>query len=290
MLRRFRTTQNWTTIATVWATFTTLMTIVSWIMRCMDHLGFQYALEHRPPERFGFSLDAAAHLFLVTGFVYRRYFRVECHGVEAMPSGPVLLVANHGSHALAWDGAMIVTACLLEAEPPRLVHGMGEHRLMDLPVLGAAARRIGAVDGTRPACADLLRGGAAVLTFPEGVRALEKPFRQRYRLCPFGHGFVHVALETRTPIVPVAVIGPEEEAPLLANPRWLARLLGTPTAPLTPTLVLPLPVKYRIYFGAPLRLRGPAVPELVAHDVRRVRTTLQELIDRSLTTRRHVFW
>ena len=248
------------------------------------------ALEHRPPERFGFSLDAAARLFLVTGFVYRRYFRVECHGVEAMPSGPVLLVANHGSHALAWDGAMIVTACLLEAEPPRLVHGMGEHRLMDLPVLGAAARRIGAVDGTRPACADLLRGGAAVLTFPEGVRALEKPFRQRYRLCPFGHGFVHVALETRTPIVPVAVIGPEEEAPLLANPRWLARLLGTPTAPLTPTLVLPLPVKYRICFGAPLRLRGPAVPELVAHDVRRVRTTLQELIDRSLTTRRHVFW
>ena len=89
---------------------------------------------------------------------------------------------------------------------------------------------------------------------------------------------------------PVAVIGPEEEAPLLANPRWLARLVGTPTAPLTPTLVLPLPAKYHIYFGAPLRLSGPAVPELVAHNVRRVRTTLQDLINRSLVTRRHVFW
>src|SRR6266481_7930820 len=52
------------------------------------------ALEHRPPERFGFSLDAAARLFLVTGFVYRRYFRVECHGIEAIPSGPVLLVRS----------------------------------------------------------------------------------------------------------------------------------------------------------------------------------------------------
>jgi len=122
------------------------------------------------------------------------------------------------------------------------------------------------------------------------VRALEKPFRQRYRLCHFGHGFMHVALETRTPIVPVAVIGPEEEAPLLANPRWLARLVGTPTAPLTPTLVLPLPVKYHIYFGAPLRLGGAAVPELVAHNVQRVRTALQDLINRSLSTRRHVFW
>src|SRR3989442_785337 len=201
------------------------------------------ALEHRPPERFGFSLDAAARLFLVTGFVYRRYFRVECHGIEAIPSGPVLLVANHGSHVLAWDGAMIVTACLLEAEPPRLVHGMGDHRLMDLPVLGAAARPIGAVDGTRPACADLLRGGAAVLTFPQGVPAPEKPFRQRYRLRPFGHGFVHVALATRTPIVPVAALGAEEEAPPLAHPSWLARPLWSPTAPLTPPLVVPLPAR-----------------------------------------------
>src|SRR5216683_2888513 len=55
---------------------------------------------------------------------------LEARALEAIPSGPVLLVANHGSHVLAWDGAMIVTACLLEAEPPRLVHGMGDHRLM----------------------------------------------------------------------------------------------------------------------------------------------------------------
>src|SRR6266851_1355422 len=154
------------------------------------------ALEHRPPERFGFSLDAAARLFLVTGFVYRRYFRVECHGIEAIPSGPVLLVANHGSHVLAWDGAMILTACLLEAEPPRLVHGMAEHRLMELPVLGAAARRIGATDGRREICGDLLRAGGVVLTFPEGVRALTRRFQYRYQLSEFGHGFMHVALAT----------------------------------------------------------------------------------------------
>src|SRR2546426_12532988 len=243
-----------------------------------------------PPGRCGFSVDAGARLSLVTGFVSRRYFRVECHGIEAIPSGPVLRVANHGSHALAWAGAMIVTACLLEAEPPRLVHGMGDHRLMDLPVLGAAARRIGAVDGTRPACADLLRGGAAVLTFPEGVRALEKPFRQRYRLRPFGHGFVHVALATRTPIVPVAVIRPEEEAPLLANPRWLAPLPRTPSAPLTPTLVLPLPVKYRIHFGAPLRFGGRPTPQLVALHVQRVRSTLQDLIAAGLARRERIFF
>ncbi len=248
------------------------------------------ALESRPPERFGFALDTAARLFQVTGFFYRSYFRVECHGIENLPSGPVLLVANHGSHSLSWDGAMIVTACLLEGGPPRLAHGMAEHRLMELPVLGAAARRIGAVDGTRSACTSLLHARATVLTFPEGVRALGKPFRERYRLGSFGHGFMHVALATRTPIVPVAVIGAEEEAPLIANPRWLARLLHTPTAPLTPTLFVPVPVKYRIYFGTPLRFGGPASPRLVARNVDGVRTALQGLIWQGVAARRHVFW
>jgi 1-acyl-sn-glycerol-3-phosphate acyltransferase len=226
----------------------------------------------------------------VTGLMHRRYFRVECHGIEALPRGPVMLVANHGSHVLAWDGAMILTACLLDADPPRLVHGMAEHRLMELPVLGAAARRIGATDGRREICGDLLRAGGVVLTFPEGVRALTRRFQYRYQLSEFGHGFMHVALATGTPIVPVAVIGAEEEAPLVANPAWLARWLRTPVAPLAPTLILPLPAKYRIHFGLPLRFRGPATADAVARHVAEVRATLQHLIHLGLRARRHIFF
>jgi 1-acyl-sn-glycerol-3-phosphate acyltransferase len=129
-----------------------------------------------------------------------------------------------------------------------------------------------------------------VLTFPEGVRALARPFRCRYQLCEFGHGFMHVALATGTPIVPVVVIGAEEEAPLLANPRWLARLVRTPVAPITPTVVLPLPVKYRIHFGGPLRFRGPATRENVMRHVGTVRGAVQDLIHRGLSQRRHVFF
>src|SRR5262249_43037507 len=140
------------------------------------------------------------------------------------------------------------------------------------------------------ACSALLRAGAAVLTFPEGVKALVKPFGERYRLRPFGHGFMHVALATRAPIVPVAVIGGEEEAPLLANVRWLASWLKTPVGPITPTLVVPLPVRYRIYFGAPLRFSGPATPPIVAQHVQRVRSTLEGMIGYALARRRHVFF
>jgi 1-acyl-sn-glycerol-3-phosphate acyltransferase len=248
------------------------------------------ALESEPPERFGFSLAAASWLFTVTSVFYRWYFRTQCFGIEHLPSGPMMLVANHGSHVLSWDGANIVTACLLDATPPRLVHGMAEHRLMELPVLGRAACRIGAVDGNRPACASLLRAGATVLTFPEGARALARPYRRRYQLVSFGRGFAYVAMQTGVPVVPVAAIGSEEEAPLLANPAWLRRLVRTPVAPITPTLFVPLPVRYRIHFGAPMYLNGPPTPDRAAHHAERVRQALSDLLQRGLAAREHVFY
>jgi 1-acyl-sn-glycerol-3-phosphate acyltransferase len=248
------------------------------------------AHENPPPERFGFRFETAVRLFMVTGFFHRCYFRVQSFGIEGLPPGPLMLVANHGSHVLAWDGAMILTACLLDADPPRLAHGMGEHRLMELPVLGAVARRIGAVDGRRDTCQNLLRAGGMVLTFPEGVKALSRPFRERYLLRSFGHGFMHVAMATGAPIVPVAVIGAEEEAPILANPGWLARLVKTPVAPLTPTVVVPLPVKYRLHFGTPMRFRGTASTEAISKNVATVRNALQDLLNQGLSMRRHVFF
>jgi 1-acyl-sn-glycerol-3-phosphate acyltransferase len=256
----------------------------------MVRLAEACAREDPAPERFGFRFETAVRLLLVTSFFHRWFFRVKCHGIASLPAGPFMLVANHGSHVLSWDGAMIVTACLLEADPPRLVHGMAEHRLMELPLLSAAARRIGAVDGRRETCTALLESGGVVLTFPEGVKALERPFRERYQLAAFGHGFMHVAMATGVPIVPVAVIGCEEEAPLLANPTWLARLLGTPVAPITPMLVVPLPVKYRIHFGTPLRFEGPSTTQVVTRHVERVRSTLQDLVWRGVTERRRIFW
>ena len=246
--------------------------------------------EDPPPERFGFAFASATRLLRFTAAVHRYWFRVECHGIERLPRGPLLLVANHGSHVLSWDGAMIVTSCLLEAEPPRLVHGMAEHRLMELPFLGGVARRIGATDGRREPCLEILRAGGVVLTFPEGTAALRRPFRERYRLLPLGHGFMRVALAAGVPVLPVAVIGAEEEAPLVAHASWLARLLRTPVAPLSPTLVLPLPVKYRIHFGHPLRFEGPADPEAVARNVSEVQRVLQGLVDHGRAQRRHVFF
>ena len=75
--------------------------------------------------------------------------------------------------------------------------------------------------------------------FPEGARGISKPFAKRYQLADFGLGFMRLALETDTPIVPVAVIGGEEQYISLGNFESLAKALGMPTFPIIPQLLLP---------------------------------------------------
>src|SRR5690606_5450894 len=108
-------------------------------------------------------------------------------------------------------------------------------------------------------CRRLLAAEEAVLVFPEGARGISKPFSKRYQLADFGKGFMRLALETGAPIVPIAVIGAEEQAPAI-NMRPLAKLLGLPSLPLVPyppfVAPWPLPVKYRLYFGEPMRFTG----------------------------------
>ena len=144
-----------------------------------------------------------------------------------MPPGRVLLIANHAGQ-LPFDGDDAPTALLLEAEPPRIVRGMGEYWIPQLPFVNFAGRARGAMVGTPENCAQLLEHGEASLVFPEGVRGMIKLFRERYQLQRFGLGFMRLALETRTPIVPVASSAPRSR-PGFANlerPRAPARHAG----------------------------------------------------------------
>ncbi|MEZ4366810.1 MAG: hypothetical protein R2939_11045 [Kofleriaceae bacterium] len=134
-----------------------------------------------------------------------------------------------------------------------------------------------------------------VLVFPEGVRGVSKSFTRRYQLQPFGTGFLRLALELRAPIVPVAVIGSEEQAPAI-NLARVARVLGLPSLPIVPyppfTPIVPLPVRYRLYFGAPLYFaHGPDDDDgAVAEMVGAVKRRLESMLHVGLRERRHVFW
>lgn len=243
-------------------------------------------------DPFGFNLDYSLSALAPLFWLYRNYHRVETFGIEKVPKGRVLLISNH-SGQLPMDGAMIGVSLLLEADPPRAIRSMVEKWVPSLPYVSTFMARVGQIVGTPENCRRLLENDEAILVFPEGVRGLGKLWPQRYQLQEFGLGFMRLALETDTPIVPVAVVGAEEQAPALMDVKPVAKLLGFPSFPITVTgLPLPLPTKYRIYFGDPLHFTGRPDDEDSELDkkVRTVKTAIQAMLNQGLKERQGVFW
>lgn len=243
-------------------------------------------------DPFGFDLDYAIAAIAPLLWMYKRYFRVEVHDVERVPAeGRVLLVSNH-SGQLPFDAAMVGLSLLVERDPPRVARALVERWVPTLPFFSTLMARLGQVVGTPDNCRRLLAADEAILVFPEGVRGLNKPWSERYRLQKFGRGFMRLALESGVPIVPVAVVGAEEQAPALADVRPLARLLSMPAFPVTPTLLpFPLPTRHRIWFGEPLRVEGSPEaedPEL-DEQVERVRAAVAALLAKGLADRQGIF-
>jgi 1-acyl-sn-glycerol-3-phosphate acyltransferase len=249
-------------------------------------------------DPWGFDVDVMRRALVVTTLLYRKWFRVETHGIENLPDGRVLVIGNHAGQ-IALDAAMIGTATVLEREPPRILRAMGEYWLPTVPFVNLLMARTGSVVGTPKNCIDLLHREEAVIAFPEGIRGMNKLFSERYRLQRFGFGFMRLALATKTPIVPVAVVGSEEQAPAIANLKGLARLLGLPAFPITLTFpllgplgLIPLPSKYRIYFGKPVRFEGNPDDEdaVIEKKVAKVVATIQSMLDQGVRERAGIFF
>lgn len=245
-------------------------------------------------DPFGYDPEMVKMIAPVMMWLKEHWFRVESHGLENIPGdGRFLLIGNH-SGQLPFDGAMIGTTVLSDAPRPRLIRSMVERWSAELPFFSSLFVRAGQVVGDPTVCARLLEAEEGVMVFPEGQKGINKLFPQRYQLSSFGHGFMRLAMETRAPIIPVALIGAEEQAPAIADIKPLARLLGFPAVPLIfPHLLpLPLPVKYRIWFGEPMEFKGSADEDddVVAGHVKKVKHTIQRMIAHGLERRTGLFF
>lgn len=234
----------------------------------------------------------AARFAPVLDLLYRRYFRARTEGVEHIDSsGRAILVANH-SGALPYDALMLMRAVELEHPAHRRVRPLLEDDVFHAPFLGPFMNRLGGVRACPENAERLLADGEVVAVFPEGIQGSAKLYRDRYRLQRFGRGgFIKLALRTRSPIIPVAIVGAEEASPTLARVEWLGRAMGISQLPVSPAGVLPLPSKWSLRFGAPIDLGAEHPREaaddrlLVARLADRVRTQIQEMIDELLSQR-----
>ena len=268
------------------------------IERRSQHLLANKNLGEHGVDPFGFSPEYVRKVWPVVEFMHRVWFRVETFGIDNVPStGRCLLVANH-SGQLPFDGMMIGSSLLLERDPPRMIRSMVEKFAIRTPLFGTFCMRCGQVTGLPDNCRRLLQGEESVMVFPEGARGISKPFHRRYQMTRFGHGFMRLALETQSPIVPIAVVGAEEQIINVGNAELLAKLMNAPNIPipplallLGPLAMLPAPVKYRIYFGEPMHFEGDPNDDdaVIAKQVAQVKGAIQELLDRGLRERAGVF-
>ncbi|MEU8659538.1 lysophospholipid acyltransferase family protein [Actinoplanes philippinensis] len=248
-------------------------------------------------DEFGFDPELAETIFHpLLKILYRDWFRTEVLGIENVPAeGSALVVGNH-SGTIALD-ALMLTVGLRDKHPEqRHLRLLGADLVFRMPLMSELARAAGATVACNPDAERLMTSGQLVGVFPEGFKGIGKKFSERYKLQRFGRGgFVSAALRTGTPIVPVAIVGAEEIYPILADLKPLARLLGIPYFPITPTFPLlgplgmvPLPSKWLIQFCPPIPTAhltefadDPLVVYNLADQVREtIQATLHELLEK----------
>lgn len=252
-------------------------------------------------DDFGYDEAAAKVWHPLFDFLYRVWWRVTLTGVENVPNeGRALLVINH-SGVLPWDGAMVKHGIAHEHPARRQARMLALDMFTTLPFLQPWLRQMGEVRACPENGERLLERDELVAVFPEGVKGVGKYFRDRYRVARFGRGgFVRLAMKTRSPIIPVSVVGAEEIYPILFRPDFIGRPLGFPYFPVTPTFPLlgaaglvPAPTKWWVDVGTPINPGlDPAYAErpMIVNEVTDlVRSTIQQMIDSRLARRGNVF-
>ena len=254
-------------------------------------------------DEFGFDAELADNMLLPPlRQLFQKWFRVEVIGAHNLPEDTgALLVANH-SGTFPVDAMMTAVAVRDHHPQGRFLRMLGADLVFKTPVVGSLARKSGQTLACNADAERLLRDGHLVGVWPEGFKGIGKPFRDRYKLQRFGRGgFVSAALRTGTPIVPCAIVGAEEIYPKIADLKPLARLFGFPYFPVTPLFphlgplgLVPLPSKWFIEFGEPIRTDeyGPGAeedPMLMFNLTDQVRETIQQTLYRLLSQRNNVF-
>ena len=249
-------------------------------------------------DAFGLDPELRQRVLPAVRFLHDHYWRVEVTGAHHLPAdGPALVVANH-SGAIPFDGAMVCTA--VEIHRQRTLRFLYDRFVENVAPVASFYKKVGGAVATRENAVELLRAGELLLVFPEGVSGVAKPFGDRYRLRPFSPGFVRLALSLDVPIVPVAVVGAEEIYPLVGRAEVVGKLLGMPYVPVTPFFpvlgmlgALPLPTKWFMHFGKPIRLvpvEGEARWQRARLEAMRVRRMIQATVGRLKRRRQSVFF
>jgi 1-acyl-sn-glycerol-3-phosphate acyltransferase len=225
-------------------------------------------LEDHGFDAFGHDPDFEARMEPWLDRLLDDAFRLHLEGSEHIPDdGRAILVCNHAG-ALPWD-AVVLRAALRRDEPRRNVRPLVEDAVMSTPFIGAWMNRLGCVRASQENAVRVLERGEPVAVFPEGA--------------------LRLALRTKSPIVPVAILGAEDTAPLLSRIQLPFARGGMPHLPITPTFpllgpagLLPLPARWRIRVLEPIDVAAEVKDAADALAVGEAATRVRELLQQNL--------
>ncbi len=242
-------------------------------------------------DPWGFNLELCENALRKLMPLYRSYFKVRVFGQENVENIPYLVVGNHTGQ-IPLDGMLVTIAFAMDVHPPRIMRAMVERFLAQMPFLGDLTAQTGSILGDRANCEYLIDHGESILVFPEGVRGISKNTPDYYKLRSFSQGFYRIALQKRTPILPICVIGAEEMFPLVFHAKKLANILKIPSMPLSANL-LPLPSPIDIYIGKPIEIPENMNLESSDKDIKEnvyhIENTIKRMIVHGLKNRRPFF-
>ena len=135
------------------------------------------------------------------------------------------MAANHSGN-IPIDAMMLWNDVLRQTEPPRVARGIADHFVPALPFIGTLFSRAGMVGGSAGNVRSLLDKGELLMIFPEGVPGIIKPWEDRYQLQTFRVGHAQMAIQHSCPIIPIGIVGAEEQLPSLYSSKRLGKAVS----------------------------------------------------------------
>lgn len=221
--------------------------------------------------------------------IMKKYFRLEVEGLENIPTrGAAIITPNHSGFS-GFDALLL--ADTVHQKVRRIPRVLTHHFWFLTKTTAIPAQKLGFVEATFENGVSLLKKNNIVVIFPEGENGNFKPSSKMYQLQEFKRGFVRMALETQSPIVPVIVIGAEESNINLSKLKFTKYLRGT-VLPL-PLNIIPLPVKWKIKFLPPIYLPyGPNQvndADLMHEIASEIQEQMQEALSEEVQKRTGIF-
>ena len=203
--------------------------------------------------------------------VLSAYFRAEVEGLERVPDGPSLMVANHNAGITSMEPFLLGLRWYQRTGGQDLIRFLGHDMMGRIPLVGNMLIQVGMIRASHAAADRALSEGHKVLVLPGGNYEAFRPYKERHRVDFGGHvGYVRLALRNGVPIVPVLNLGGHETLYVVWRGEALARLTGAKRLlrsdsfplffalpwglALGPLFHLPIPAKLEVEVGDPMDL------------------------------------